>query len=40
LLTQHANGVQVDIESWPVMTKEEVAISLVARMASQAENRS
>jgi phosphopantothenoylcysteine decarboxylase / phosphopantothenate---cysteine ligase len=38
------NGVHVDIkiESWPVMTKEEVAATLVARIASQsqAENRS
>ena len=48
LLTRDANGirdgngVQVDIkiESWPVMTKEEVAATLVARIASQAENRS
>ncbi len=42
LLTQHANGVSSDIriESWPVMTKEEVATTLVARIASQAENRS
>ena len=42
LLTQHANGVHVDIkiESWPVMTKEEVATTLVARIAGQAENRS
>jgi phosphopantothenoylcysteine decarboxylase/phosphopantothenate--cysteine ligase len=48
LLTQdaksirHANGVHADvnIESWPVMTKEEVATALVARIASQMENRS
>jgi phosphopantothenoylcysteine decarboxylase/phosphopantothenate--cysteine ligase len=48
LLTQDAksirdgNGVQAEIriESWPVMTKEEVAAALVARIASQAENRS
>jgi phosphopantothenoylcysteine decarboxylase/phosphopantothenate--cysteine ligase len=45
LLTQdaksirHANGVHADvnIESWPVMTKEEVATALVARIASQVE---
>jgi phosphopantothenoylcysteine decarboxylase/phosphopantothenate--cysteine ligase len=39
---QHANGVEggIRIESWPVMTKEEVATTLVARIASQAENRS
>jgi phosphopantothenoylcysteine decarboxylase/phosphopantothenate--cysteine ligase len=42
LLTRDGNGVHVDIkiESWPVMTKEEVAATLVARIASQAENRS
>jgi phosphopantothenoylcysteine decarboxylase/phosphopantothenate--cysteine ligase len=48
LLTQDAksirdgNGVSVDIriESWPVMTKEEVAATLMARIASRAENRS
>jgi len=44
LLTREGNGVHVDIkiESWPVMTKEEVAATLVARIASQsqAENRS
>jgi phosphopantothenoylcysteine decarboxylase/phosphopantothenate--cysteine ligase len=48
LLTQDAksirdgNGVSVDIriESWPVMTKEEVAATLVTRIASRAENRS
>jgi phosphopantothenoylcysteine decarboxylase/phosphopantothenate--cysteine ligase len=41
LLTRDGNGVHVDIkiESWPVMTKEEVATTLVARIASQAENR-
>ena len=41
LLTRDGNGVHVDIkiESWPVMTKEEVAATLVARIASQAENR-
>jgi phosphopantothenoylcysteine decarboxylase / phosphopantothenate---cysteine ligase len=41
LLTQDANGVGVDIkiESWPVMTKEEVASTLVARIASQVEKR-
>jgi phosphopantothenoylcysteine decarboxylase / phosphopantothenate---cysteine ligase len=39
LLTRDGNGVHVDIriESWPVMTKEEVATTLVARIASQAE---
>jgi phosphopantothenoylcysteine decarboxylase/phosphopantothenate--cysteine ligase len=42
LLSQHGNGVRSDIkiESWPVMTKEEVATTLVARIASQAGNRS
>jgi phosphopantothenoylcysteine decarboxylase/phosphopantothenate--cysteine ligase len=48
LLTQDAksirdaNGVPADIriESWPVMTKEEVAATLVTRIASRAENRS
>jgi phosphopantothenoylcysteine decarboxylase/phosphopantothenate--cysteine ligase len=42
LLTRDGNGVHVDIkiESWPAMTKEEVAATLVARIASQAENRS
>jgi phosphopantothenoylcysteine decarboxylase / phosphopantothenate---cysteine ligase len=48
LLTQdaksirHADGVDggIRIESWPVMTKEEVASTLVARIASEAENRS
>jgi phosphopantothenoylcysteine decarboxylase / phosphopantothenate---cysteine ligase len=42
LLIRDGNGVHVDIkiESWPVMTKEEVAATLVARIASQAENRS
>ncbi len=39
LLTRDANGVDIKIESWPVMTKEEVATTLVARIASQAENR-
>jgi phosphopantothenoylcysteine decarboxylase / phosphopantothenate---cysteine ligase len=39
LLTQHADS-DIRIESWPVMTKEEVATTLVARIASQAENRS
>ena len=36
LLTQDAEGVHRDvkIESWPVMTKEEVATALVARIAS------
>jgi len=39
LLTRDGNGVHVDIriESWPVMTKEEVATTLVARIGSQAE---
>src|SRR3984885_15367527 len=39
LLTRDGNGVHVGIriESWPVMTKEEVATTLVARIASQAE---
>ncbi len=48
LLTRDANGIRdgngvhvdIKIESWPVMTKEEVAATLVARIASQAENRS
>jgi phosphopantothenoylcysteine decarboxylase/phosphopantothenate--cysteine ligase len=42
LLTRDANGVSSDIriESWPVMTKEEVATTLVARIVSQAGNRS
>jgi phosphopantothenoylcysteine decarboxylase / phosphopantothenate---cysteine ligase len=48
LLTQDANGIRdgngvssdIRIESWPVMTKEEVATTLVARIASQAGNRS
>jgi phosphopantothenoylcysteine decarboxylase / phosphopantothenate---cysteine ligase len=48
LLTQDAksirdaNGVPADIriESWPVMTKEEVATALVTRIASRAERRS
>jgi phosphopantothenoylcysteine decarboxylase/phosphopantothenate--cysteine ligase len=41
LLSQHGNGVRSDIkiESWPVMTKEEVATTLVARIASQVEKR-
>jgi phosphopantothenoylcysteine decarboxylase/phosphopantothenate--cysteine ligase len=42
LLTRDANGVHADIriESWPVMSKEEVATTLVARIAAMAENRS
>jgi phosphopantothenoylcysteine decarboxylase / phosphopantothenate---cysteine ligase len=42
LLTQNGNDVDADIriESWPVMTKEEVAATLVARIATQTENRS
>jgi len=47
LLTRDADGVQdgngigvdIKIESWPVMTKEEVATTLVARIASQVEKR-
>jgi phosphopantothenoylcysteine decarboxylase/phosphopantothenate--cysteine ligase len=39
LLTRDANGVSSDvkIDSWPVMTKEEVATALVARIASRVE---
>jgi phosphopantothenoylcysteine decarboxylase/phosphopantothenate--cysteine ligase len=45
LLTQDANGIRdahgissaIKIDSWPVMTKEEVATALVARIASQVE---
>src|SRR3984885_11396466 len=45
LLTLDANGIRdgngvssdIRIESWPVMTKEEVATTLVARIASQVE---
>ncbi len=36
LLTRDANGINVDnikVESWPVMTKEEVASALVAKIA-------
>jgi phosphopantothenoylcysteine decarboxylase/phosphopantothenate--cysteine ligase len=42
LLTQEGNGASSDIkiESWPMMTKEEVAATLVARIASQRGNRS
>jgi phosphopantothenoylcysteine decarboxylase / phosphopantothenate---cysteine ligase len=42
LLTRHGDDVHADIgiESWPVMTKDEVAATLVARIASQTENRS
>jgi phosphopantothenoylcysteine decarboxylase/phosphopantothenate--cysteine ligase len=48
LLTQDAKSIRdaksadvgIRIESWPVMTKEEVATALVARIASHAENRS
>jgi phosphopantothenoylcysteine decarboxylase/phosphopantothenate--cysteine ligase len=32
-------GVDIKIESWPVMTKEEVASTLVARIASQVEKK-
>ena len=47
LLTRDADGVQdgngigvdIKIESWPVMTKEEVATTLVARIASQVEKK-
>jgi phosphopantothenoylcysteine decarboxylase / phosphopantothenate---cysteine ligase len=39
LLTRHGNDVHADIqiESWPVMSKEEVATTLVARIAGLAE---
>jgi phosphopantothenoylcysteine decarboxylase / phosphopantothenate---cysteine ligase len=42
LLTRHGNDADADIriESWPVMTKEEVATTLVARIAGMAENQS
>jgi len=42
LLTNDANGVngEIKIESWPVMTKEEVATALVARIADTVEKRS
>jgi phosphopantothenoylcysteine decarboxylase/phosphopantothenate--cysteine ligase len=33
LLTRETHGIDVKVESWPVMTKEEVAIALVARIA-------
>ena len=41
LLTRDTNSVNVDIriESWPVMTKEQVAIALVARIADIMEGR-
>ena len=40
LLTRdrHGIGVGIKIESWPVMTKEEVATALVARIANTVEN--
>jgi phosphopantothenoylcysteine decarboxylase/phosphopantothenate--cysteine ligase len=33
LLTRNGNGADIHVESWPVMTKEEVATALVARIA-------
>jgi phosphopantothenoylcysteine decarboxylase/phosphopantothenate--cysteine ligase len=33
LLTRDALGTNVNVDSWPVMTKEEVASALVARIA-------
>jgi len=41
LLTRDTNSVNVDIriESWPVMTKEQVATALVARIAGTMEGR-
>jgi phosphopantothenoylcysteine decarboxylase/phosphopantothenate--cysteine ligase len=41
LLTRHGHDAHADIqiESWPVMTKEEVASTLVTRIANRAENR-
>ena len=35
LLTQHSSGVDagIKVESWPVMTKEQVATALIARIA-------
>jgi phosphopantothenoylcysteine decarboxylase/phosphopantothenate--cysteine ligase len=33
LLTRNGNGADINVESWPVMTKEEVASALVARIA-------
>jgi phosphopantothenoylcysteine decarboxylase / phosphopantothenate---cysteine ligase len=41
LLTRNTNDVNVDIkiESWPVMTKEQVAVALVARIADMVEGR-
>jgi phosphopantothenoylcysteine decarboxylase / phosphopantothenate---cysteine ligase len=33
LLTRDKGSVDITVESWPVMTKEEVATALVARIA-------
>jgi phosphopantothenoylcysteine decarboxylase/phosphopantothenate--cysteine ligase len=43
LLTRDTNGIKVDgikVESWPVMTKEEVATALVARIVETVEEAS
>jgi phosphopantothenoylcysteine decarboxylase/phosphopantothenate--cysteine ligase len=40
LLTKDPHGVDIKIESWPVMTKEEVATALVAHIADRLEKRS
>jgi phosphopantothenoylcysteine decarboxylase/phosphopantothenate--cysteine ligase len=40
LLTRDGDGVDVKIESWPAMTKEQVAATLVARIAQTVEKAS
>jgi phosphopantothenoylcysteine decarboxylase/phosphopantothenate--cysteine ligase len=43
LLTRDGDGISVDdikVESWPVMTKEQVAAELVARIAKSLEKNS
>jgi len=34
------DGAEIDVDSWPVMTKEQVAAQLVARMAQTVEKPS
>ena len=35
LLTRGADGAEPDIESWPAMSKQQVAVALIARIAAK-----